>query len=307
MKTVHRFFIRFDSTWRRIGAPTVSILSLGASPLVAQDSPDDPHGDDEIRIREVFSSHLPGTMAAHSFRLSVHPHLGDLANHDTIRLSAGVRYGLTPRWEAGFNSDFYFSHSLGSVPLLQKYGMANLQLSTKYNLGQSVLRGWDTAVGFDSTMPIGTPPTELTDGLRHFGPWVSFSHRMKSRPNLRIFWGVGADAIEATGIPGKFEKNQFRETNANVNGGFILDHKNLHYSFESWVTSSRGLGTRNIEMVTFRPGIIWEIPTTNRENGKSNWVVGGSLRTTLGPDGPDFGGSVKFRINFDLKKLFRHE
>ena len=298
-----RFAGRFVRVWRCITGPaTVSVL-LSPIAWAADEPKPDPHGDEEIRIREVFSSHLPGTMAVHTVRLSLHPHLGDLQSQDNIRLSAGLRYGVTPRWEAGVNTDFYFSHSLGNVPLLEEYGMANLQFSTKYNLGKVVLRDWETAVGFDATTPIGSPPTELTDGLRHFGPWVSFSRRLESRPNLRLFWGVGTDIIEATTLAGKIEKNQFRETNANVNVGFILDQKNLHYSFETWVVSSRGLGERNHDLVTLRPGVIWEIPTRGKVKGRSNWVVGGALRTTIGPDGTDFGGSVKFRINFDLKKF----
>jgi len=283
------------------------LFFVALSPLTASAADEplaDPRGDEEIRIREVFSSHLPDTMKASTLRMSLHPHIGDLRSHDHLRLSTGVRYGLTPRWEAGLNTDFYFSHNLGDVKFFEKYGISTLQPSMKYNVGRDLLGAWDMAIGADFAFPAGRPPAELTDGLRHYGTWATFSRRLEAHPLVRIFWGFGTDFIAKTGVAGKLERNQFRESNANVNFGAVLDRGRLHYSFETSVITSRGLSSGNHDMLALRPGIIWEIPTRRDTPEKSNWVVGGALRTNIGPDGTDFGGSVKFRYNLDLKRLF---
>lgn len=263
----------------------------------------DPRGDEEIHIREVFTSHLPDTMQESTLRLSIHPHLGDFHRHDHLRLSGGIRYGLTSRWEAGVNTDLYFSHGLRDEKFFRNRGMSTLQPSTKYNLGGDVLRGWDTAVGIDLAFPVGRPPLELTDGLRHYGPWITFSRRIPTRRGLRVFWGAGFDFVERTLVAGKIEKNVIRDDTARLSAGAVLDRGRFHYSFEASIATTRGLGGRAQELLTLRPGIIWEIPTKRDTPQKSNWVVGAAFTTGFGPDGTDVGTSLKFRYNLDLKRL----
>jgi len=264
----------------------------------------DPRGDEETRIEEVFTSHLPDTMQASSLRSSVHPHLGDFHHRDYLRISTGIRYGLTPRWEAGLNGELFLSHGVKGVPLMRKYGLTNLRPSTKYNLRRTVLAGWDAAVGTEFILPVGRPPSELTDGLRHYGGWITFSRRFAARPEMRFFWGGGLDLVQHTSLTGSYERNQFRDHTLSANGGVVLDLGRLHYSFETGYVTSRGLGGGNQDLFILRPGIIWEIPTRRDKPGRSNWVVGAALRTGIGPDGTVFGGSVQFRYNLDLKRLF---
>jgi hypothetical protein len=46
-----------------------------------------------------------------------------------------------------------------------------------------------------------------------------------------------------------------------------------------------------------------EIPTKYTHWIGGRWVVGGALRFSEGPEGFDFGGGVKLRVDFDFKKL----
>ena len=286
--------------WPAIARPAAAAESLApGSELRA-----DPRGDEEIHIREVFTSHLPDTMQASTLRLSIHPHLGDFHRHDHLRLSGGIRYGLTSRWEAGVNTDLYFSHGLGDEKFFRNRGVSTLQPSTKVNLGGGILSGWDTAVGVELAFPVGRPPLELTDGLRHYGPWITFSRRIPWRRGLRIFWGAGFDFIKRTHVAGKIEKNVFRDDNVRLSAGAVLDRGRLHYSFEASVATTRGLGGPDRDVLTLRPGIIWEIPTKRDTPEKSNWIVGAAFSAGFGPDGNDVGTSVKFRYNLDLKRLF---
>ncbi len=259
-------------------------------------------GDDELIIREIFHSHLPSTLEEHALRLGVHPHLGDLTNKDHLRITTGVRYGLTAKWEASMSSDLYFSHGRGEVGAFDRYGMANLELGTKINAGQPIFRGWDTAAGFDYIFPTGRPPAELTDGLRHFMPYVTFSHRLESPRGLRVFWGMRLDTVTRTSVPGEFRKNDFHDSSAGVTAGFVIDHRNVHYTFETSFDSTRLIGGSDDDVFMIRPGVIWEILSRRHPGTRSNWVVGAAVSGTSGPAGLSVGGSLKLRYNFDLKR-----
>jgi len=262
-------------------------------------------GDDEIRIREVFSSHLPDTMAKNSFRASIHPHFGDFDRHDYFRISNTLRYGATSKLEVSAGLDAYASHGLGDVGAFKEIGIMAMEFGAKLNIGNSILRDWDSAIGFDVVLPTGSPPMELTDGLRHFAPYVSFSRRMESRRNIRLFWGAGVDIVSVAEFPGELRDNQFDDDSVNVTAGFVIDRNMLHYSFETKLATTRVIGNgSDDDLFELRPGIIWEIPTWHDHHKRSGWMVGLGGRVSFGRDGTDFGASAKLRYNLDLKRLF---
>jgi hypothetical protein len=264
----------------------------------------DPRGDEEIRIQQIFTSHLPDTMRESDLRLWIHPHFGDLIDGDYLRSRAGVRYGLTRWWEIGASADIYFSHGIGDTRFGDRYGLAGFQLATKFNFGLRHFLGWDTAVGADIDIPVGHPPAEVTDGMRHYGPWATFSRRWDARPFVRIFWGVGADLVRQTDIAGTHGRNQFLDNNARATSGVVVDRGRLHYTFEVAVASNRIIGSGHDDVVTIRPGIIWEVPPRHDSTEKRNLLIGAGLSVQSGPHGTSFGGSLKFRYNVDLKALF---
>ncbi len=263
-------------------------------------------GDDELVIREVFQSHLPATLKAYALRLWVHPHLGDFDRRDYMRLYTGIRYGLTGSCEISLSSDLYFSHGLRDVPFFDRYGAANLQLGTKINLGQPLIAGWDTAVGVDYQFPTGRPPAQLTDGFRHLTPYITLSHRLPSHRGLRVFWGLRLDEVTRTTVPGEFGRNDLRDSSMGATGGFVIDRRNWHYTFETSVASTRLIGHTDRDVFMIRPGVIWEILSHRKLRTRSNWVVGAAVSSTTGPGGTSLGGSLKLRYNLDLKSpLYR--
>ena len=303
-----------------IVAAGIALLGAGRAPAVLAESPAGtnadaaPHpaaellalGDDELVIREVFQSHLPATLKAYALRLWVHPHLGDLTRRDFIRLSTGVRYGLTKNCEISLSSDLYFSHGFRDVPFFDRYGAADLQFGTKINLGQPFLPGWDTAVGVDYEFPTGRPPAELTDGLRHFIPYLTLSHRLPSHHSLRVFWGLRLDEVTRTTVPGEFGKNDLKDSSTGATGGFVVDRHNWHYTLETSLDTTRLIGHTDRDVFMIRPGMIWEILSRRKLRIRSNWVVGAAVSSTFGPGGTSLGGSLKLRYNLDLKSPLYH-
>ena len=258
-------------------------------------------GDDELILEEVFQSHLPGTLQKYGFRLSVNPHLGDWQKKDHLRLTTNLRYGLTENCEIGATSHLFFSHGHGAVRAFDNYGAANLKLGTKFNLGQRLISGWETGVGIDYEFPTGRPPAELTDGLRHLRPYVTFSHRLESHPDLRIFVGLRGDNVAQSSVPGTFAKNSFQESSTGLTGGWVLDRANWHYTFEASCDTTRLVGNSEEDIFTIRPGVLWEIPTRRNRQIMSHWMVGVALNHTYGPGGNSLGASFKLRYSRDLK------
>jgi hypothetical protein len=298
---------RGNPLWRGVPAGAVARtffvvgLGLGAVQLAAQSGLE----DDEMKIRGVFNSSLPGTQRKNSLRLTFHPRVGDVLKRDHVRVPLGLRYGLTKDWEIAGALEGYFSHGLGDAAWFDRSGLSKAGLSTKYRLGQVGQTDWDSAVGLDFSTPIGDPPSEITDGLRHYSPYVTFSRRLESDPRWRIFWNVGTDLVSATDIPGQLDKNELGADSASLTAGTVFDRGPWHYTLEAELTSTRPFGGPTQDVFALRPGLLWEVPErfTGRVGGK--WVVGVGLRASFGPDGTDVGGSAKVRVNFDFKRWWR--
>jgi len=267
-------------------------------------TPANARGDDELLLDQIFESHLPTTLAASALRFSVHPHLGDWETKDYMRLTTSLRYGLTKNCEISLGSELYFSHGNGNVRAFDDYGAANLRPGFKINLGQPLFSGWDTGVGADCEFPIGHPAPELTDGLRHFRPYVTFSHRLTAHPDLRIFVGFRLDAVTTTSLPGQFGKNAFHQSSAGITGGFVMDRGNLHYTFEATFDSTRLISRNEEDVCTIRPGVIWEIPTRRDPRVLSKWMVGVAVNDTFGPGGNSVGTSFRLRYTSDIRRRF---
>lgn len=265
----------------------------------------DARGSDEIRIQEIFTSHLPDTIAESSIRASLHPRFGDLFNRDYFRASTGLRYGATSRLEVSAGADLYFSHGAGDVGFFDDAGIHGVRFGAKFNAYRDVLSGWETGVGFDTDIPVGTPPPELTDGLKHFTPYVTFSRRLPSRPSMRVFWGAGFDFVEPTTFPGVLATNQLDDDSLRFTAGFVIDRGRFHYTFETRYSTTHVVGNTDEDVLELRPAVIWEVPSFRDRTRWSGWLVGVGGKASFGPDGTDTGISGKLRYNFDLKGLFR--
>ncbi len=293
------------ATWALLVAPPLFADAAADAPALAPPAP--LIVGDDLRIPEVFTSHLPQTLPSGDLRVSVHPHLGDFTNRDYLRLTTGLRYGLTAKWEASITAESYLSHGIGDVGLFTQVGLSTLTLGTKYNLDGRPLPSWDSAVGFDFASPVSRPPAELTDGLRHINPYFTSSRRLVSNPSLRLFWGLGIDLVQHTDRPHDRHKNQLDDHATELTAGAVWDRRSLHYTFEAAWASTRLFGHTKEDTLTLRPGVIWEVPWFRGRKSGRIVLLGGALRASFGPDGTGLGAGAKLRINFDPKRHVRSE
>ncbi len=286
---------------RRLGWAALLLIPL----LAPADEPAAPAKatDDDLRIRGVFDSALPRTEKKHSLRLVVHPHLGDLWEHAHLRTALGLRYGLTARWEATTEVDAYFSHGLRDRGFFEEKGISSLHLGTKYQLGDPFHLGWETAVGVDWSRPIGSPPPEVTDGLEHLTPYITFSRQLTSHPAWRVFFGLNYEDITITPTPGILAKNQLNNDNLGVSGGFLFTRGSMTYTFEAAYDTEHPIRDLGGDILVLRPGFVWVVPARYTFGAKGKWLLGFSLKLSHGQDGNDIGAGAKLRVNFDFKRL----
>jgi hypothetical protein len=259
--------------------------------------------DDDLRIRGVFESALPGTEKKNSLRLIVHPHVGDVTKREHLRTALGFRYGVTSRWEVTADTITYFSHGLKNESFFEKEGVGGIHLGTKYRLGDPLRTGWDTSVGLDWSKPIGSPPPDVTDGLQHIAPYITFSRPLASRPDIRVFWGLGFDDISRTNIVGQPEKNDLGYDNIGGNVGLVWTRGTTAYTLETTYATTSLTSDKDRYVVGIRPGIVWTIPPKYTFGARGRWLFGVALRANYGTDGTDFGLGAKLRVNFDFKRL----
>ncbi len=259
--------------------------------------------DDDLRIQGVFNSVLPRTERKNSLRLIVHPHLGDLTKRDHLRTALGFRYGLTANWEVSTEADSYFTHGLKHGGFFEESGFSTLHLGTKYRFGDPFKIGWDTSVGVDWSRPLGTPPLDVTDGLRHLAPFVTMSHQLETHPGWRVFGGFGWDDVTQTTTRGALDKNELGDDSINATAGVLWERGPMTYALETTYATTRFTSDVNRDVYALRPSVIWVLPKKYTFGSKGKWLLGAGLRFSHGPDGNDIGVNAKLRVNFDFKRL----
>lgn len=259
--------------------------------------------DDDLQIKGVFNSVLPRTERKHALRFIVHPHLGDLTKRDHLRTVLGFRYGITTRWEASTETDSYFTHGLKHGAFFADSGFATWRLGTKYQIGDPLTLGWDTSIGVNWQQPIGSPPLDVTDGLRHTAPFLTSSHNLAGAPGWRVFTGFGWDAVTQTTTRGALEKNELGDDSINLTGGFLYERGPVTYALEATYYTTRFTASVNRDVYAVRPSLVWALPPKYTFGAKGKWLLGLGLRLSHGPDGNDIGVNAKLRVNFDFKRL----
>ncbi len=280
-----------------LGPLTAKAAETVPTPAAAKPS------DDDLRIQGVFNSVLPRTERKNSLRLIVHPHLGDLTKRDHLRTALGFRYGLTSRWEVSTEADSYFTHGLKHGGFFEDSGFSTLHLGTKYRLGDPLNLGWDTSIGLDWSRPLGSPPLDVTDGLRHIAPFITASHNLADHPGWRVFGGFGWDDVTQTTTRGELDKNELGDDSLNVSGGVLYERGPMTYAVEASYATTRFTADVNRDVYALRPSVVWVLPQRFTFGSKGKWLFGAGLRLTHGPDGNDIGVNAKLRVNFDFKRL----
>lgn len=301
--------IPMSSIARGLARLSFIALALGAS-LRAADAPalETPEAaaaliTEPLKLPGIFNTDLPRTEHKSSVRFIFHPHFGDLTRRSHQRVPFGLRWGATQNLELSGEVESYFAHGLGHEKFGSAAGFSGLRGGMKYHWTDWLKPWLDSATGVNVAQPVGAPPADVTDGLRHITPFVTFAHQLEARPDLTVFVGVTRDFVSRTSVPGRRRKNEFADDTWSVTPGFVWHRGAFHYTLETGVMSNAGLGGETTNVFLLRPAVSWDLPRGLTFNSKGRWVFGLGLRATHGPDGNDFGVSGKFRGEFNLKRM----
>jgi hypothetical protein len=257
--------------------------------------------DNSLRVKGIFNSVLPGTERKNSYKLILHPHFGDLSKRDYIRSDVGLSYGITDKWDVMAMTRFYFGHGLKDAGLFSDPGLADYEVETKIRFGSSIFRGWDSAINLSYAAPLGNPAPNVTDGLIHHEVTLSSARYLESHPDVRIFFGFTTDIISQTDVQGRRDDNELRDSNQSFSGGFVVERKSIHYTFETSYSTTRIWGSTKEDVYSVRPGLIWSIPRRYTWDSKANWLIGVAIPVSFGPDGTDIGIGAKLRLDFKFR------
>jgi hypothetical protein len=200
----------------------------------------------------------------------------------------------------------YFAHGLGDVSFGRKAGISGAQVTTKYRLADWLEPRITTATGISFVSPLGSPPPQVTDGLRHVTPFITFAHGLEARPEFTTFLSFAYDAVTPTRIKGERRKNAFVDDSWSITPGFVWHRGAFLYTCELGIATSAGVARDSQTVFLMRPGVAWELPKALTFHSKGRWVFGVGLRAGFGPDGTDLGVSGKFRGDFDFRRVFGH-
>jgi hypothetical protein len=291
------------------GARLLSLLAfiplVAVTPGMAAEDEDGSRGEDP-KIHGIFETELPRTQWRSTLRLIFHPHFGDLTQRDYLRTPIGLRYGLTERWDVTSELESYVAHGLGDVSFGRKAGISGARFTTKYRLAEWMEPRIATATGISLSSPLGSPPPQVTDGLRHITPFVTFAHSLEARPEFTTFVSFAYDAATRTQVKGERRKNTFVDDSWSVTPGFVWQRGAFLYTGELAIATSAGVSRNPQTVFVVRPGVAWELPKALTFHSPGRWVFGLGLRAGFGPDGTDLGVSGKFRGDFDFRRLFGH-
>ena len=301
--------MKFRSTrFRRLMVLVTMVFSVGLEGRGAEESVKSPAvaaalPQVDVELRGVFEGVLPGTEEKNHLSLLVHPHFGDFHRKSYLRIPVGLRYGLWDNWDVSMELEGYFSHGLKDVSAFDQMGLSAFHVTTKYRPEWSPFDDWAMAARIRYSHPLDHPPVELTDGLEHIMPEITFAREIEGWPGAELFWGTGLDLVSTTPIKGLRDDNEFADDANSFSGGLVWQRGERVYTLETTYSTTALIGSTSQDRIQVRPGVIFRIPQKFTFNSRGDWRVGVALKWVYGPDGHDFGLSVKVRGNFDLKKL----
>ena len=255
------------------------------------------------RVQGLFDFDLPELDPPGTFKLTVHPHLGDLLHRDYLRVTGGLQWALNDRFELRTEADFFGNHGLRHGT--SGYGAGQLHSGAKYVFPKGTHPDFETSVGLNVDTPVGRPPFDFTDGHNHYSPYIVLQHHTNFDRHLTTFGGVSLDFLTLSSVPGAFGRNAPHDDSASLNIGGIYDLGAVKWTLTGTYTTTALSHGSHENFFTLRPSLLWFVPKKYLFNGKTQWIVGLGLRSTWGPDGYELSTSSRVRAELTFGQVIQ--
>lgn len=251
------------------------------------------------RLPELLDIGLPSFAPPGAVRLYAHPRFGDLLHQDYFRLPVGARIKLNQRIELQTELGTYFTHGLGESV---GNGLYQLRLGLRAERAVAADAGWSSGIEFAT--PLSRPPREITDGVRHTMPFVTFTRAVS--PHLRMvgFATLGADLIDHTSLLENFRENQLRDNSLILTLGVAREWRRMHLILRVFDANTAPLGGEAENVFGIRPSI--GVPLLRRADGSPRATATFEGRAIWGPDGFETGISTRVRVDLRYRRGEAH-
>lgn len=280
-------------------APASAVQESAPAPAPSP-PPANPDQYNLSRLSGLFTIDLPKTERRGNIRFTFQPHFRDLIDKSYLRIPLEFRWGVNNHFELNSELETYITHGLREAN--SGYGLSSLHLGSKYAWHIWLKPVWDTSVGFNSTIPVSRPPIELTDGHRHFTPYIVFGRKLDWVKGLSGFVHTSVDFVAKSPTPGNFGQNEPHSDSVTMTPGLLYERKAWHYTLEVDCTTTRLIGSGSHDFLAIRPGVIWDLPMTFLFRGHGRWLVGFNVTAVFGPDGNTISTGGRFRGEVNLTR-----
>ncbi len=297
----------------------LSLARVSAATIPPDENPAPPTGDDAdpspaARVlsmpREAFDSSrralasfidnlpelpdlgLPNFDRSGDVRLYLRPRFGDLRDEDYFRMLVGVRAKVSERLETSAEVGTYVTNGLRDNA---GNGLYQVRSGLKYEWASTPDDGW--SAGLDWVTPVSRPPLNITDGLRHTLPYVTYTRTLSSKNALVGFVTLGADFIDHTSLPEYLAENQLRANNLILTVGVAREWRRMHVIIRVFDANTAPLSGESENVFGIRPSL--GVPVLRRADGTPRATVTLETRAVWGPDGFETG--LNTRVRFDLR------
>lgn len=279
-------------------------VALAEEPAPATESTDSaPPPGLLSRINGLFDVELPRLDPPGTYKLIFHPHVGDLIRRGYIRTDVGLRWALNDRFGMNAEVDTYATHGFRSTK--HGYGIGRVQAGGKYVFKKWPKDEYQTSIGFDTTLAVGHPPVDMTDGLRHYTPNFAIQYRPPAHPRWTTFAGANIDFVAATNVLGTPQINTPRDDSFSLISGAIYDMGQLKWTVQATYTTTALIGDTTQNFYSIRPSVLWYAPKRFTFNSKTQWIFGIGAHASWGPDGFHLGSSSRVRAEITLRQVMQ--
>lgn len=247
------------------------------------------------RLPELLDVGLPSFAPRGAVRLYAHPRFGDLLHEDYFRLPIGARIKLDEHIELQTELGTYFTHGLGDDA---GNGLYQARLGLRTERAWAADAGW--SAGIEYVSPLSRPPREITDGLRHTMPFVTYTRTVVPRWGLVGFATLGADLIDHTNLVPNYRENQLRENSLMLTLGIAREWRRMHLILRVFDGNTAPLSDTSENVFGIRPSI--GIPLMRRPDGSPRATATFEGRAIWGPDGFETGVSTRVRVDLRYRR-----
>jgi len=293
----------FPSRCSRLLAAFLTLACMGASRIGAAEAADTTPAPSsskwnfmEIldRLPDTIGDRLPSDRPSGAVHLHVRPRFGDLLHRDYLRVPTGAQLKVTDDLETSAEVEGYFTHGLaGSAG----YGFSTLRLGSKCEHALPWLDQDRASIGFNFQSPLGRPPQSLTDGLRHFQPYVSAAHPLSIDSRILGYASFGGDFLQHTAIPPAFGRNQLHANSLGLSVGAARDWPRFHAALTANVASTALTSDEGRQVFSLYPEVTFPL---RGDHARTQILFTLSGHAVWGPDGTDTGVSSSVRLEFEI-------